>query len=267
MMTTTTNTLQTEKQQVINSLKLPIYAVLVLWAIKIFEVISQISLSSFGIYPRTLHGILGIFTAPFIHGGARGNDILGDFSHIFSNTMPLIVLGFMVLYSYKQIAAKLIAIIWLGSGMMVWLGGRASYHIGASMLIYGLAFFVFFSGLFRKDTRSIALAAIVVMFYGSMVWGLLPLERGVSWEGHIAGAVMGIGCAYFYRGVNPRKRYDWEIEEEQSKKEPVETNIEDPFWVPKQVNPTSHSLDNILKWDVTYHFVESKKPDDPKKEG
>ena len=266
-MTTTTNSLVTEKQQVINSLKLPIYAVILLWAIKIIEVIGHISFSNWGIYPRSLHGIIGIFTAPLIHGGARGNDILGDFSHIFSNTMPIIVLGFIVLYTYRQIAAKLIAIIWLGSGALVWLVGRESYHIGASMLIYGLAFFVFFSGVFRKDTRSIALASIVVLFYGSMVWGLLPLEIGVSFEGHIAGALMGIGCAYFFRGVNPRKRYEWEIEEEQAQKEPVVTNIEDPFWAPKPVNPTSNSLDNILKWDVTYHFVESKKPDEPPKEG
>ncbi|QQS27398.1 MAG: rhomboid family intramembrane serine protease [Sphingobacteriales bacterium] len=264
-MTTTVNPIQNEKQQVINSLKIPVYAVLVLWLIKIAEVVFNFSLSSLGIYPRTIRGIAGIITAPLIHGGARGNDILGDFSHIFSNTMPLIVLGFIVLYSYRQIAAKLISIIWLGSGMMVWLAGRASYHIGASMLIYGLAFFVFFSGVFRKDTRSIALASIVVLFYGSMVWGLLPLERGVSWEGHIAGAIMGIATAYLYRGVNPRKRYDWEIEEEQLKKQPVETNLEDPFWVPKPIQTNRYTSDNILNWEVNYHLLESKKTDEPPK--
>lgn len=259
-MNTPTNTDQTEKNRIRESLLWPFYFVVLLWVIKVFEVLSQTDLAVFGIYPRSLRGIIGIFTAPLIHGDARGNDILGNYSHLFSNTMPLIVLGFMILYSYRQIAAKLIAIIWFGSGALVWLAARNSYHIGASMLIYGMAFFIFFSGVFRRDVRAIALACIVVMFYGSMVWGLLPIQSGVSWEGHISGALMGITCAYIFRHVNPRARYQWELEEEPE----TETIIEDPFWVPKEpisISPHSTS-NNILDWEVKYHYVEGKKPDD-----
>jgi len=256
-MTNTLPTPQTEKQQIIVSLRLPVYAVLVLWVIKIIEVVAHFSLSSWGIYPRTLHGLTGIITAPLIHGQARADDWLGNFSHLFSNTMPLIVLGFLVLLSYRQIAARLLTIIWLGSGILVWLFGRPSYHIGASMIIYGLAFFVFFSGVFRKDVRSIALASIVVLFYGSMIWGLLPIERGVSWEGHLAGALTGIACAHYYRHVNPRKRYDWEIEEEQlAQTQPNDSQPEDPFWAPK---PPPSSTSTILDWEVKYHYIDGNK--------
>lgn len=253
----------TEKNRLKQSLLWPVYFVALLWAIKLFEVFSGIDLGGLGVYPRSLRGLPGIFTAPFIHGDARGNDILGNFSHIISNTMPLVVLGFLVLYSYRQIAAKVITIVWLGSGLLVWMGGRASYHIGASMLIYGLAFFVFFSGVFRKDVKAIALASIVVLFYGSMVWGLLPIQPGVSWEGHIAGAITGIVCAYLFRHVNPRPRYEWELEEEEPQPELLH---EDPFWVPKQQYPTLQNPDSnsILDWEVKYHYVEGKKPDDPK---
>lgn len=238
--------LQAEKRRLKNNLFIPILLVSILWLIKLVELTIGFSFFRLGILPRDLSGILGIFTSPFIHG---------DLSHLFSNTFPLIVLGFLILQSYKQIAYKLVALVCLGGGLFVWLLGNPfsppSYHIGASGLIYGLAFFIFFSGVFRKDIRSIALALIVVMFYGGIIWGLLPIQEGVSWEGHLGGALMGILGAYFFKGINPPQRFIWDDQEEEDK-----DIVEDPFWMPKQTESIEIPIENsdAFPLEVKYHF-------------
>ena len=128
--------------------------------------------------------------SPFLHG---------DLSHLFSNSFPIIVLGFIILQNYRSIAWQLLFWLTAMSGFWTWAIGRPSHHIGASGVIYGMAFFVFFSGILRRDTRSMALAMLVTFLYGGLVWGLLPIQIGVSWEGHIAGAVAGVICAIYFR--------------------------------------------------------------------
>lgn len=175
-----------------------------LWVIYLISYFFNLDLYKLGVLPRNINGLIGIFTSPLIHG---------SFSHIISNTGPLIILGLGIFYFYPKVAYRVFIIIYFGTGILVWLFAREVYHIGASGIVYGFVTFLFFSGLFRKDNRSIALALIVIFLYGGLIWGVLPIERGVSWESHLFGAIVGAVAAYTSRKVDPPKKYDWEDEE------------------------------------------------------
>jgi membrane associated rhomboid family serine protease len=170
-----------------------------------------------GVYPREFSGLVGILTAPLIHA---------DFSHLISNSFTLFILFFGVIYFYRNSVFQVFIIIYIVDGILVWLTARSSYHIGASGLIYGFASFLFFSGVFRKDKRSIALSLLIVFLYGSLVWGVLPVEPGVSFESHLFGAITGLICAFIFRKNDPPKKYSWEKEEEEEIDE-EETDHED----------------------------------------
>lgn len=163
----------------------------------------ELRLSRYGLRPRDLQGLLGLVTAPLLHA---------NFEHLFSNLLPLIVSLTAVLYLYPNTALRVIPLIWVGSGLLAWLIGRPSIHIGASGFVYGLLAFVFVSGLFRRDMRSVGVSLVVWFLYGSMIWGVLPIRPNMSWELHLAGAVLGVGLAFVFRDWDqvPVKRYDWE---------------------------------------------------------
>jgi membrane associated rhomboid family serine protease len=182
--------------------------VLLLWLIKLLELLGHFDFATLGILPRTATGLLGILLAPMIHG---------SLAHLFANSMPLVVLGTAMLYGYPRAARVALPTIYLASGLGVWLLGRAAYHIGASGLVFGLLLFVFVIGIARWDRRAIALAMVVFLLYGGMIWGIFPGRPGVSFEYHLAGAVSGVLLAILLRNVDPRppeRRYSWELEEE-----------------------------------------------------
>ncbi len=165
------------------------------------------SFSDWGVYPRTIDGLRGIIFSPIIHG---------DVNHLIGNSFPLLVLGTFIIYFFREISFKIIAYTWLITGLVEWLIARPSYHIGASGIIYGFAAFIFVSGIIRRDPRFMALALIVVYLYGSMIWGILPTEEKISWEGHLAGALTGIVLAIAFRKQGPqRDKYQYELEEEE----------------------------------------------------
>ena len=200
--------MQAEQKQILKSFLPPFIFIIVLWIVKGAEIYLRWDLGFLGVYPRHLEGLKGIITMPFIHG---------DFKHLFSNSVPLLILGAALIYFYKEIALRVFLWIWFLDGLWLWLGGRENYHIGASGIVYGLSAFLFLSGLIRKDTRLIAISMLVVFLYGGLVWGMFPdfLGAQVSWEAHLYGAVAGALCAYVYRKEGPqRKQYDWETEEE-----------------------------------------------------
>lgn len=159
----------------------------VLWLIHAATTILPVELSRFGIYPRELDGLPGVLWAPLIHG---------SWPHLIANSFPLLVLGGLLLYGYPRVWPVSLLIIYFGSGLAVWVLGRSSYHIGASGVIYGLLFFLFFSGLFQRNLRSILLSLLVFFFYGGMVWGILPSRMNVSFESHLFGAISGVLAAY-----------------------------------------------------------------------
>ncbi len=180
---------------------------LLLWVLKLAEYLSGLDFTQFGIYPRRASGIVGVLSAPFIHA---------SFSHLFANTAPIIVIGTMLLYGYPRAAKVLLPVVYLGSGIAVWLFAREAYHIGASGLAFGMLFFVFTIGVLRWKRRTIAISLAVFFLYGSMISGILPGARDVSFESHLSGALIGILLAFLLRHRDPEpphKQYSWEREE------------------------------------------------------
>jgi membrane associated rhomboid family serine protease len=179
-----------------------------LWDIKLVEMMFRFDWSSLGVYPRSVSGLAGILFAPLLHG---------SFEHLMANTPASIVLLAVLLYGYSKSAKWVLPVIYFGTGILVWLFARNSYHIGASGLTFGLMFFVFVIGILRRDRQSIGWSLIVFFLYGGMLGGLLPDDRSISYESHIAGACLGMILAFILRNVDPalpRKQYSWEIEDE-----------------------------------------------------
>jgi len=146
------------------------------------------TLERYGLVPRDLHGLYGIVAMPFLHG---------DLSHIIGNTIPLAVTLFLLAGSRANSGAIVLLIIVLG-GVILWLFGREARHIGASGLVFGLIAFHIFSGIFEKRFRSIVIAFVVGALYaGTLFNGVLPFQEGVSWDGHLFGAVAGVLVALF----------------------------------------------------------------------
>lgn len=172
------------------SLSLPFKFVVAIWLIHFAQVILHLNWSDWGIYPRETFGLPGIITAPLIHA---------DFPHLISNSLPLFVLSAMILFFYRSVAISSFALIYLLTGAAVWVFGRPVFHIGASGVIYGLAAFVVFSGIFRRNLKSIALALIVGFYYGSMIYGIFPGQVGVSWESHLLGAIVGVFASFVFK--------------------------------------------------------------------
>jgi len=178
-----------------------------LWLIKIAEGLSGFDPGRFGNLPGSASGLRGIVLGPLIHG---------SWSHLISNTAPVVVLGTALLYGYPRSARVVIPAIYFGTGIAVWLFARPSYHIGASGLTFGMMFFVFTIGALRWDRRAIALAMIVFFLYGGMIWGVFPVDPDISFESHLFGAVIGISLAFVCRRWDPpppERRYSWEDEE------------------------------------------------------
>jgi len=157
------------------------------WAIFLVAHLLSIELTVLGIYPRRFLGLPGIFLSPFIHG---------DLQHLISNSVPFIILFTSILFFYHRVAAKVLLVLYLGTGLGVWLFARSSFHVGASGLVYGFATFLFFSGVFRGSLPSLIIAVAVALLYGGMVAGIFPHDEGVSWESHLIGAILGVAAAY-----------------------------------------------------------------------
>lgn len=178
-----------------------------LWFIHVVLALTGWSAQPLGLQPGEMAGLLGVLTAPLIHG---------SWVHLLGNSPALLLLGIAVLYGTPMAARTALPIIWIGSGIGVWLFAREAVHVGASGLTYGMMFFVFFIGILRRDKRSIALSLIVFFLYGSMIWGILPGDPGISFEYHLFGAIAGTFSAFLLRYHDPlptRRRYDWEDED------------------------------------------------------
>lgn len=175
-----------------------------IWALKLLEFVLGVDFYNLGVYPRSLSGLLGVATAPLIHG---------SWEHLVGNTPPLVLLGSILMYGYPRSRFWALAGIWLLSGTGVWLFARSSYHFGASGLTHGMFFYLFISGILRRDRRSAALLMVAFYMYGGMLLTILPTDPGISFESHFFGALSGAILAYAFRNWDPkpmRKRYTWE---------------------------------------------------------
>lgn len=187
------------------ALKIALGFVALIWLIDIVNWALALELQRFGVRPRQLAGLPGILLAPLLHGGPV---------HLVANSLPLLVLGTGMLYLYPNSALTVLPAVYLGPGIAVWLFAGGSVHVGSSGLVYGLASYVFVAGVLRLDRRAIAASLLVSFLYGSLVWGVLPIQPGVSWQTHLAAALIGLALAIALRRLDipPRKRYSWEGE-------------------------------------------------------
>ncbi len=167
-----------------------ILMVFAIWGILWLDEGLDLNLYEYGVRPRTVEGIKGIFIMPFLHG---------DWEHALSNSIPLIVLMGCLFLIYTKIAWESLLWMYLITGLWTWVFGRTSYHIGASGIIYALVTFLFFCGVLRRDRVSLTISLLVTFLYGSLIWGILPIfGTNISWEGHLAGALSGLAVAFFF---------------------------------------------------------------------
>lgn len=182
----------------------PLLFVLAIWIVFWVEIRFGYDFTRFGVYPRTLEGLRGVFFSPFIHSGIK---------HLFHNTVPLFVLSLSLFYFYRKLSWKILFFGLLLSGILTWVIGRPAFHIGASGMIYVLAGFLFFKGIFSKYYRLVALSLIVVFLYGGLLWYITPIDPEISWEGHLAGLLSGLIFSLIYRkNIARAPKYHWEQE-------------------------------------------------------
>lgn len=171
----------------------------VLWLSEIIDTVLNNRLDSEGIRPGSTDGLSGILFAPLLHGG---------FGHLIANTVPLLVLGFLVLLSGLRQWVAVTAAVWLIGGVGTWLfGGAGTVHIGASGLVFGWLAYLIVRGFFNRQPAQILVGIAVFLMYGGALWGVLPGQPGISWQGHLFGAVGGVVVAWMLaaRGAVPRK--------------------------------------------------------------
>lgn len=186
--------MERDQRRLRRSIYYPIGLCLFLWFVKALEWMLAMDFGSLGILPRTLEGASGILLSGFIHG---------DVFHLMSNTIPLVLLGGAIIYFYDQLGFRIILLLYLATGVMVWVLARPAYHIGASGLVYGMLSFLLFSGLIRRDRQTLAISFTVLILYGgSMFSGLLPGDPRISWESHLIGFGVGLICAIYYRNAS-----------------------------------------------------------------
>ncbi|MCK5820343.1 MAG: rhomboid family intramembrane serine protease [Bacteroidales bacterium] len=188
------------------SIVFPMIFIIVIWIIFVLDLSLKLDLFYWGLYPRKLSGLWGILFSPLLHGSLK---------HIIANTIPIFVLSTGLFYFYRDLAFRVLVLSYIITGVLVWCFGRPSYHIGASGLIYALAGFLFFSGVLRKHVGLMAISLIIVFQYGSLVWGIFPLEEKVSWEGHLMGLVTGVILSLIYRNQGPQvDKFKWEQDDD-----------------------------------------------------
>ncbi len=227
-----------EKHKLINALFYPLLFVVAIGIVHFVQFVFELDFTRFGIFPRSAKGLYGIICSPLIHG---------DFNHLFNNSIPLLIMGTALFYFYKEIALKVTFWVYLMVGIWTWVSAREAYHIGASGVLYGLFSFLLVSGFIRKNTQLIALSFAVIFLYGSLVWGILPIDVKISFEGHLWGFIAGIVLAIYYKKQGPQKKeHIWEEED----------NDEDEFW--KENNPPEKSAQ-----EINYIFKPNSKNEAP----
>jgi membrane associated rhomboid family serine protease len=198
-----------DRGRLARALKISLAFVLLL--VVVFSAQQALDWRPFAVVPQTAAGLLGLLTAPLLHGSP---------AHLGANAVSLLLLGTLAGSVYPRATIRALPLIWIGSGLGAWLLGDAgSHHLGASGLGHGLLFLVFVLGLLRRDRASIATAMIALFLYGGMLLTVLPREIDVSWQSHLGGAVAGVVAAFALRRKDPqapRRKYSWEIEEEQA---------------------------------------------------
>lgn len=204
--------MRTGRNRLFLSLLFPVFFLFILYAIQFIEFGMDYDCTHLGIYPMEKRGITGILTHPLIHA---------DIKHLYSNTFPICFLMWALFYFYKDIGMLVFFFTWITEGSLTFIIGQPGWHIGASGLIYAMASFLFFSGLFRKHVPLVAISLLVVFIYGGLVWGMFPYFTPIttSWEGHLSGAIAGFIAAVLFRHKGPQRPNPFADEEDSSPEE------------------------------------------------
>ena len=173
-----------------------IQLVTLLWIIEIINALLGHRLNSWGIFPRTADGLVGIFFSPLLHT---------SIVHLALNTMPIVILGLLIHLLPQPVFWRTTLYIILVGGLLLWVFGRPAYHVGASGLIFGYFGFLVFRGIFNLSIGSLLLSFVTLFFYGGLFWQMLPALSKVSWEGHLCGFIAGILAARTQRRSNQNR--------------------------------------------------------------
>lgn len=220
---------------------------MLIWLVFWVEIRFGFDFNYLGIRPRNLVGLRGIILSPFIHA---------DIKHLFNNSIPLLILSMALFYFYRDISWKVLIYGLLLTGLLTWIIGRPANHIGASGVIYLLASFLIFKGIFSRFYRLIALSFIVVFSYGGMMWFVMPVDPSISWEGHLSGFLVGLVFAFTYKHkIVKQPKYEWE--------QPDYNEEDDPFMKHFDVNG------NFVEYkeepeilEPEYHYIYKKSDED-----
>ncbi|MEI7663476.1 MAG: rhomboid family intramembrane serine protease [Bacteroidota bacterium] len=212
-----------EKIRFFRSLFYPVLFVVLLWLIKGADIIFDLNLNNYGLYPLEAKGLIGIFTSPLLHA---------NLAHLFANSIPLLILGAFLFYFYADIAWPIMGLLYLITGIWVWVFARGgAAHIGASGVIYGLVSFIFFSGIIRKEKGLMVITLLVAFLYGGLIWGIFPQlfpNQPISWESHLMGLLAGLLLAIYFRKQGPQpKPWDWGNEDEDDDNSWADPQIDD----------------------------------------
>lgn len=190
--------LKVERKKILYSAVFPLFLLLVMFVLHSIQVLEDTHWFFLGVRPLSVEGLPGILLSPFIHA---------DWGHLGANAGPFLVLTSALFYVYRDIALKVFFWIYLLAGIWLWFGARDAWHVGASGVVYGIASFLFVSGIIRNYVPLIALSMMVVFLYGSLFWGIFPVEWLVeySWEAHLWGALAGLVTAVVFRKEGPQK--------------------------------------------------------------
>lgn len=260
--------MQQPKHTFLQSAIFPLLFVLGMWIVFYYDNHYLLNLHIFGTRPRELPGLTGLLATPLLHA---------DLGHIVSNTFPILILGTLLFYYYREIAFKVFFISYLAGGTLTWLLARdGTNHIGASGVLYALAGFLFFSGILRRNKTLFGVSLLITFLYGTIVWGVLPTEflqaihyvspvQNISWEGHLFGFISGVALAFIYRKAGTQEPvYSWDVNNDE------DVDESDPYWLVDPDEKPEEPKEDLLKntsdnpYTVNYTFVPKKDENDPK---
>lgn len=239
----------------------PLIFLAICWGVWLYD--TQINaLPKLGVYPRETEGLLGILTSPFFHS-TRTIEGLPDYTHIVNNSVPFLLLGTALFYHFKDDSYKIFIWLFIGSGVWLWSFGRPANHFGASGIVYSLFGFLTTSGFLRNNKHLKALSLLTIFVYGSMIWGIFPMDPKVSWEGHLTGLVMGIVLAFYFKKSGPRNTVT-PISDENSRNEFL---YGEDYWKTEEQKIAEHKdytfTPNQDQQKIIYVYLEKKKDQNP----
>ena len=188
--------LAADKTLIRRSLMVTLGILIAIWGVFFLDEQLGLELRRFGNRPLKKDGLIGVLTMPFLHG---------DFHHLWGNTVSFFSLNSLLLYFYRNLGFKVLGWSWIATGSLLWFSGAPGNHIGLSGIIYALSAFLFLSGLIRQSPKLIRVSMVVVFLYGSIVWGVFPIEVGISWQGHLSGAIAGGFLSVAWHKQGPQK--------------------------------------------------------------